>query len=74
MSKPSEMHFLQMLRELGGFKMWSTGDGGLYIEASGVRYDASYLSLEEALYRANVHILSIIQARELIKQAKVTLE
>lgn len=59
--------------DLPGFKIYY--DNGFFIEAEGIRYNGTYLSIEEAILEATIYILSRIEAKKyLLKEAKIVLE
>ena len=68
---------LSRLTELPDFKMYFKKDkeySDLVVEADGITFYMGHLSLEEGIESALIHISARIQARELVKQAKIVLE
>lgn len=64
---------LYRLLDMRDFKMWSDASGNRYIEAGGERWDISSDQLEPAIVQAYIGISARIQAKELVKSAKVML-
>lgn len=64
--------YLQRLSDLPNFKIYN--EEGLHIEADGVKFNGSWLCMEEAIEEAYLFIKSRIMAKELVKQAKITIE
>jgi len=67
------IHLLSRLRDMPGFKMHCPNPGTFLIEAQGIAYDCSHYSTAEAIEDAYLYIASELRARELVKNAKVTL-
>lgn len=66
---------IRRLSLLGGFKIEAGKMGdSFHIEADGIRFDGSYLSVEESIDEALIYILARVEARELVKKAKCVLE
>lgn len=63
---------LYLLSNMNEFKMYNDGHG-LIIEAEGIKFIASPYCLEEALIESYIFIRSRIEARELVKNAKIVL-
>lgn len=64
---------LYRLACLPGFKITATAGGGLIIEADGVTYDGSCVTVGEALTDALIFIQAKRYARDMVKNAKVVL-